>query len=319
MRPDKAPLRPVHVNWFLNDGGLGDQVARLPAARHAIIEHYYLFLHVFVPNYFVDFARHLLRDYERVFVKSFSDTKRKGTLLPNTPAMSSLSQEQTTLRRHLTDHAFHVLGDTSMVEPRDRAYLKVRTNEIDVSNFNLPSRFVVLTTGFTAAVREWPAKEINHVASWLVSQGIVPVFLGKKETEVNSVTTIKGNFDDGVDYSVGVDLRDQTTLLEAAAIMASSLAVCGVDNGLLHVAGCTEVPIVAGFTTVDPAIRVPIRERGETRLVVPPESLACRFCQNKMHYIFQHDFRTCYYGDRACVETMKATNFINHLKELLNV
>ncbi len=312
-----------HVQWLLNQGGLGDNVARLPVVKHVLKEHANVFIHLLVPDYFVEFAEHCLAGEARLFVKPRSRLGQPGTTSNQAPIAHFLGNDHTSLSTHLVDHAFHILADSSLYTKEERRYLPVRANEVDLSKFApLPERYAVLTVGHTAEVRKWPATEVNKVALWLVGKGIIPLFLGSTTTpkeKKDDVGDVNGIFDSDVDYAVGIDLRDKTSLLEAAAIMAGAQAVCGVDNGLIHLAGTTNVPIVAGYTTVDSKLRVPIREpfTTQTRVIEPRMDLACRFCQNKYHFLYNHDFRTCYHGDLACTKQMTAERFVEHLEELL--
>jgi ADP-heptose:LPS heptosyltransferase len=46
-----------------------------------------------------------------------------------------------------------------------------------------------------------------------------------------------------------LDLREQTTLAQAAAIIAAANCYVGIDSGLLHIAGALQVPMVGLFGT----------------------------------------------------------------------
>lgn len=229
----------------------------------------------------------------------------------------------TSLRTHLVDHGFRLLSDTGegLLGKHDRDYPKIRLAEIGVNQFNLPSRYVVLTTGYTARNRAWLGEEINKVARWLNEQKIAPVFLGTTQTITGTSENIEGKFEESIDYSLGLNLIGQTTLLQAARILGQSRAVCGVDNGLLHLAACAheEVPIVAGFTNVDPRIRIPYRKGtlGYKVKTITAERLSCGFCQTKYHYFYETDFRKCLFDDFACLSEMKGEYFIKKLKEIL--
>jgi ADP-heptose:LPS heptosyltransferase len=227
----------------------------------------------------------------------------------------------TTLRAHLVDHAFANLTDTgpTMLDKHDRDYLRLDVDKIDLSSFSLPSDYVVVTTGYTAKSREWPAKEINKVSSWVVKQGLTPVFLGSKIASVGYGNDIIGNFDNDVDHTVGVDLIGKTSLLEAGAILAKARAVVGVDNGLIHLAACSLVPIVVGFTNADKRTRLPIRRGKEGWMVrsIVPENLPCSGCQTKYHYLFEADFRECLFNDFECTKQMTGERFIAALEEFL--
>jgi ADP-heptose:LPS heptosyltransferase len=305
---------PLKVNLYLKGGGLGDNVARLPAVKY-LLDHAPNVTHatVIVPRYFIEFAEHLLEPYgERVTILPEEDATAKADFSLYSPTTDE--GVHSTLRTHLTDHAFHTLVDAS-VDDRFKNYLQIRPNEIDVSSFNLPERYVVLTTGFTAPVREWLPEQINAVIDWLSLHNISIVFLGKERVSKD----IYGNFDkDAIQYDRGINLINKTTLLEAAKIMGQARAVVGLDNGLLHVAGCTGVPIVAGYSSVEPKLRMPYRmgRLGHEVRTVTPDT-PCQFNQSSTLISLNYDFRQCVCGDYRCLKSMTSRKWIYQLYETL--
>ena len=300
------------VNFILMDGGLGDHVAALVAVDYAIKTYTWIKILVWVPDYFLDFAKNLLPPNTQV--KSF--TQMKGSYEPHKPTKTTKWDGHTSpMKMHGVDYAFLKLLDETC-KTRDYLRIKPAVNKF----FALPQRYVVVTTGFTAKVREFPAEEINKLAAWISNQGIQPVFLGQKMITTGSAATIKGNFSVDIDYTIGTDLIDKTTLLEAASIMQDAMAIVGVDNGLLHVAACTDVPIVAGFTTVSPEMRRPTRNGicgYKFYEVIPDDDLKCRFCQVNTNFLYSHDYKKCLYDDNLCTKQMTAEKFIKHLENIL--
>ena len=103
--------------------------------------------------------------------------------------------------------------------------------------------------------------------------------------------------------------------------MGGAEVVVGLDNGLLHLAACTPVKIVAGYTTVKPAHRMPYRvgELGyKVWPVVPDLALKCRYCQSKAGFVYKFDFRSCYYGDYECTINLSADKYIKKIGEALD-
>lgn len=304
----------TEVNVLFNDGGLGDNIARMPAVRFLKDNYPFLNINLFVPDYFVDLANNLLPGLN---VVAFSDGQNhwKGGI-----PLRQTKNTFTNFASHITDHAFHTICNRQVTEV-EKNYLKLNTDVIDICKFNLPEKYVVVTTGFTAPVRELQSRIINEVVYFLRGKNVMPVFLGSKETAVGKgAEKIVGNFNQEIRYSLGIDLINQTSLLEAGKIIANSKAIVGLDNGLLHLAGCTEIPIVAGYTTVDPLHRMPYRNGKlgwNCYNVVPEEDLKCRFCQSNWDFMPGHDFKYCYYDDYKCVKKTKAKEYIQHLKEIL--
>lgn len=270
---------------------------------------------MWVPDYLVDFARHLLPN---TIIRNFTDAKKKFD--GSKPTIHTRWDGRTSpMKTHLLDYAFHVLCDKH-VPFSDKNYLQITPNLINIGKFNVPKKFVVITTGFTAPNREFLPEHINAVTDYVKSKNYGIVFLGKKETATGSKHTIKGNFSTEIDLSKGLDLIDKTSLLEAAKIMHESAGVIGLDNGLLHIAGCTQTPIIGGFTNVNPDVRMPVRNDvlgWNYYTVVPPKSLACRFCQSNLNFIYDFDFKNCYYKDYACLKQLSANLYIEQLEKIL--
>ena len=271
-------------------------------------------LKLFVPDFFLEVAKNLVPNMSiNPFSKKYKFNKDLGTLKTD-------CLQHDTLGTHLVDNAFHVLVN-KQVSIEHKNYVKLNTKKIKIDKFNLPSKYVVVCTGFTAPVREWIPSSINGTVDYIKSKGYKVVFLGNKVTPViGCADDIIGKFNLEVDYSKGMSLIDKTTLLEAGAIIGASCGIIGNDNGLLHLAGCTEVPIVGGFTSVNPSVRMPYRHNilgWNFYPVVPEESLECRFCQSDIPLYYNFNFTQCLYGDRLCTKQLTADKFIEQLEKFL--
>lgn len=308
---------PVEVNIQFRNGGLGDHICRLPAVKALLDRAPNLKkVNLICPDFFVELGEHLLQDYkERVNfwpVTEFIKAPNSGI-----PALITDETHHSTLRTHLVDHAFHVLGDF-VPEIDEMNYLQLRLDQIDISQLQLPPEYVVVTTGFTARVRQWLPSQINAVVNYIRSIGLRVVFLGKEHVDEH----LTGNFrHDAVKFSLGINLINKTTLLEAGKILANARSVIGLDNGLLHLAACSDVPIVAGYSSVAPEFRLPYRHSvlgWNCEVVEPDADLGCRFCQSSCYLNFQQDFRECFYGNYLCLVQMKAEKWIAALDRSLN-
>jgi hypothetical protein len=324
----RPPLPLQQVNWLLNRGGLGDLVGQLPPVRYALARFPHLTINlVIVPDFFVEFASHVLAPEVnggrlRIITRIEAETEG-GPYNEMNPAYETESRDHTMLRTHTVDHAYHLLMDLGDYPPSARNYLPIRPQEVDITRFSLPERYIVITPNATYKVKEMPSDTVNALVVHADFEKHKVVYLGNKETPYgkHAAKAIKSAPAQGI-LTTGnvIDLREQTTILEAAAIMSGAAAVCGVDNGLIHVAGCTNAPIIVGYTFVSPQIRLPIRNDivGYNCLTVtPPETLSCRFCSDQMHYTYGHLFTNCYYKDLACVDHMTAKAFTSHLQTLL--
>lgn len=302
------------VNFVFMNGGVGDHVASLTAIDYIAKQYPWIKVLLWVPDFLVELARNVLP--ESVNTRSYSNMKyqydpSKATKTTEWDAITS------PMKIHCVDYAFLKLCD-EIPSIEYKNYLK-----LDLTNIPIPmvtfTKYVVITTGYTAKVREFPASSINNIAKYVKSKGYEVVFLGQNQTETGTQHKIKGQFDSSVDYTNGINLIDKTSLLQAAAIMHSAAAVVGVDNGLMHVAGLTQTPIIGGFTTVSPEIRWPIRwnQLGWNCYPVVPE-VHCKFCQEKTNFLFGHDYRNCLYKDNLCTSQMTADKFIKHLEGILD-
>ena len=314
MFRDGTQFPKENINFLFDDGGLGDNICRMVTMKY-IKDHYpYVTPYLYVPDYFLQLARHLIPD---MIIRPFS----KGPKLYN----KTFAGRQTAVKQHdsfathLVDHAFHVLSNRQ-VEIQDKNYLPLKTDKIHIEKFKLPKKYVVVTTGFTAPIREFRPRIANTIINYLNEKNVGVVFLGSKQAPTGAENNdIIGNFNKEIDYSKGINLVDKTSLLEAGKIISESAAIVGVDNGLLHLAGCTEVPIIAGFTSVHPRHRLPYRhnELGwNCYTVVPPETVKERFFQSNWDFIYNFDYRYCYYGDYQ-VTDLNSEEFIAHLEKVL--
>lgn len=319
-------IRPQHFNINLAEtGGLGDNIARLPAIKWFEHNHPYVSLNVIVPDYFKELAQFLLPENEKRKYFSVSEINGRPTGVPSpidlSLPMRSVKGEgfHTTMSTHLTDHAFHMLCDTSVEYEAQKHYMQpylssqAFLNILNKFSIDYMDNYVILTTGCTAPVREWPAQQVNAVARYLVDKGYKVIFLGTKIALTGGKHNINAQFSEEIDFSLGLDLRERTTLIEALYIIDGAMAIVGLDNGLLHLAGCTAVPIVAGFTNVRPELRKPYRPNGEFRAVT---SSVCKNCQNSCNFVVGFDFRYCYYNLK-CNELIGTQKYIDALKEIL--
>jgi ADP-heptose:LPS heptosyltransferase len=305
----------THYNILFDDGGIGDSIARLPAVEYITRFHTHIKTHLWVPDYFVEFSERCLS--AGPIIKSFSEGKKKfnSKFLARAFTIHKINN----LAMHMTDHAFLCLLN-QQVPTKYRSYPKIKMDDVDISAFKLPEKYVVICTGFTTTVRQFLPQYINAVAKYIFSKGYIPVFLGKRESNNGANYVIRGNFADSIDFSTGIDLIDKTSLVESAKIVAGAKTIVGLDNGLLHIAGCTDVPIVGGFTTVNPNHRMPYRNGilgWNYYPVVPPETLACRLCQSNMSFDIEQDFTECFYNDRKCVSELSSDLYCYQLEKIL--
>jgi ADP-heptose:LPS heptosyltransferase len=311
----------------MNRGGLGDQVCRLPAIRYVIQRYGYVEFTIYCPDYFLEMLEFGLSDLkENFYIRPLGEYTPPEDGGKAVPTLFINEKNVTTLKSHLVDYAFWFYADRQP-EGKLLDYPRFRV-KLEKDKFNLPEKYVVVATEYTAPVRQPTPELINGFSQWLVSRGITPVFLGKAENKMITMSRdgksppleVESHAHSNIDFSLGLDLRGETTLLESVGIIDGALAVAGMDCGILHLAGLTDTAIIGAYTTVEPTFRLPYRHgvKGwNCYTAVPTKELACRFCQSNWHLVYNHDFRTCLYKDLLCVKDIKSTDFIQLMEKVL--
>lgn len=291
MQPKPNQVR--HINVTITGGGMGDQIASLVAVDYIQRKYPHVRQHVWVPDGLLEIARHLLPD-KRLEINDFTAAMH-GEFDKSKPGVNTRWDGRISpMKIHLVDYAFQTLCDENP-PIEEKNYLRIRPEEIDLSKFRLPEKFAVITTGFTAANREFLPEYINQIAKYCMGSGYIPVFLGAKQMQTGVKHVIEGNFNTDIDYSLGLNLIDRTSLLEAAGIISKASAIIGLDNGLLHIAGCTDTPIIGGFTNCAPRTRMPIRHNVLGWNYYPVFSNeGCNFCQTNLNFVYGSDFKQCF-------------------------
>jgi len=311
-------LMQFRIKVVMNQGGLGDMITRLPVLTYVLKNYPHIMMDVYWYNYFLSFAKRVIPDSPQINHRSMDDVNLFSPY-PYTTVIDFKPHYISSLAMHLISHAFLTLLDRNP-QLNECNYPQLAPSAPNTPP-NLPPNYVVVTTGYTSATRHWKGKYVNDFVR-LVKQKLEldVVFLGKADSALNATVSVKADFDDTVDYTQGLDLRDKTTLFEAVEVMRGARAVVGLDNGLTHLAATTDVPIVMGFTTVDPRHRLPIRhnELGwNVETVTPFQTLECRLCQSNMGFV-KWDFRKCFYDDLTCLDHITGSRMFEALCKLLN-
>ena len=304
----------THVNVIFDTGGLGDTIAGLPAIKYIADKHKHIQVHFWVHSYAKEFSKNCLRD-TNVIVRGLDEKKKFKPRL--TRCLSKHLYNN--MASHISRQAFHVVVNKD-VEDEHLNYLKPELRGINLIKFQLPKNYIVMTPAFTAPARELYGEYVNEINTYAKSKGYDIVFLGRKETLTGTKHVIEGLFSPEIDFNIGLNLMDRTTLLEATKIIAGAKALVGLDNGLCHLGACTDTSLVIGFSNVEPRYRLPFRENVmgyNCYPVVPPKSLGCRFCQSNMVFQYGQDFKECFYKDYKCLKQLTPQLYINELEKIL--
>ena len=312
-----------HINFILNGGGIGDDIATLPAIKYICEKQPSVIGHYYVHDYIVDLYRIALLEFiqqGRLTIDSVLSLKTPNSSWnPDYKVIQPADLPLNNLATHLTDYAFTTLCNRA-AENSEKNYLQVDFfKHSDISRFQLPQKYAVVCTGFTSKTREWNSTDIKDVCDYLTSKGITPVFLGRNqmtEDELLNQKQVIGKFN--ADLNSGIDLVNKTTLIESGAIIQNSLMIIGLDNGLLHLAAMTQVPIIYGFTTVIPQHRLPWRNNvfGWNCLVVEPD-VECRGCQSNLVFENEFNFTDCFYRDFKCTKQLSFLKWKKHIDTIL--
>jgi len=303
----------VRVNYIFNPGGLGDNVCRLSALRHIAQRWEHLNALVWIPDCYAMLAEYILKDTPRIGVRPWSEMESKPKdhvdVLPGTP---------NPIRTHLMDQSFMWMADCLPTNSKERSYFPTTFKDVKVDHLELPSKYAILAPLYVDKNRMFPAEAQYNLALELESHNITPIFLGAPTYKVGKDEYYKVN---GLFPPPGrFKQLDDLNILQAARVLAGATAVCGVDNGLLHLAACTQTKIVAGYTVIDWKYRVPTRHASwgwRWYAVTPDEDLPCRFCHTQMNFVtYKEKYAGCEYDDYKCLQSITADKFITGLRAL---
>lgn len=303
-----------NINVVLVDGGMGDMIGLLVSVDFLIRTNRRIRFHVWVPDYLTEFSKHVLPSGSLVRAFSTAETLFNPDFLGLT---SEWSTKHTPVRTHPVDYGFHVLADTHIYDLAGKNYLQIRP-EKPPEKFELPLNYVCIVATASEPVKAMPAATIAEVSEFARDRGFLPVYLGAERASVGVLNQAVTGKVLGVDFSNGVNLINRTSLMEAAHVIAGARALIGLDGGLVHVAGCTDVEIVAGYTLVDPRHIAPIRKGSQThkfRVIEPPKTTPNRYFQT-YNYFYPEDYRT-FPGWESVVATMTPDKFIAALGAIL--
>lgn len=139
----------------------------------------------------------------------------------------------------------------------------------------------VIAPGSVWPTKQWPVTSFKELATRLEARGYRIVVIGDATTRGIITST-----------SMCTDASGQTTLPEAAAIIAQANVVVSNDSAPVHLASMCQVPTVAIFGPTIPEFGFgPLGPHGR---IVQLEDLACRPCSS-------HGAATCPLGTHACM------------------
>lgn len=305
-----------NYNLILTDGGAGDLIAELVSVDYNVRKHPKETFHVWVPDYLLELARHLLP--HAAIVRPFSKAKEKYRNDYYSLTTGWVSGHSP-MRTHPVDYGFHMLSDRHLYDLSEKNYLQIDPEKINISKFNLPERYVCVVATAAEPVKALPLETFFMIVDKIIMHGYTPVFLGKEESECG-INEMKTKAEIVIpNTSKGVSLINKTNLLEASRIIHESKAIVGLDSGLIHLAGCTDTNIICGYTLVDPIHVAPIRKGTQTykfTKIEPDFLIKNRYYQTYRSGFKGGDFRRFPNWENV-VASMTPKKFIDALSEIL--
>lgn len=303
-------INETSINFIFSQGGIGDYINWIPAIEWIAKENPHIKAKLIVPDYFYSLARLFLKGCN---VKIFRISELKRVIKADELVCSphDFKPYINATGAHLLDLGFMYYAALDKAPP-DYNRLPVarfEDGELITMVFQLRQqypRYAVFTPGATADARTVPALHFNRLVEYTLNLGITPVFLGSTNFSNNKNYVAK--FDTNYDFSKGVDLREKTSLIEALQIMETATFVIGLDNGLLHLAACTNAPLIFGYNITTVAHREPRRFHNAPliNIYLENDQLGCIGCQSNMRFLKGHSFKTCLYNDYVCTDMLFA-------------
>lgn len=299
----------IYMNYVITRGGLGDYINYMSTFLWiAKTQPHIARARIIVAPPFLEVAQYIMQPYPHFEVLSPKGFQPDEGELIHNPATYTTYINAT--GAHLMDMGAKLYAHLDRL-PKEHRVMPNLTTYKSMKDWNLPTKYAVLTPGFTAPARVIPGKHLNTLSAYLLSKGVTPVYLGKRDFADATCGRISPDYHaklaEGADLSMGIDLREKTSLLEATEIMGGAQLVLGVDNGLLHFAACTEVPIIFGYTVTSVEHREVRRRRGLTvNINIDPRALPCIGCQSNMRFVPDHSFKYCLYNDYICTDGLFA-------------
>ena len=140
----------------------------------------------------------------------------------------------------------------------------------------------------------WPSRNLN-IDKWREIVDEILLTTDLKIAQVGSVNEISFDHDPRL-----INLMGQLSLQQLKVLIAEAQVYLGIDSGTLHVAACTETPIVALFTSCHHTYREPLG-RDKAQFFPLPAEIECYGCQSRMPPPVTGV--VCARGDVACIES----------------
>lgn len=160
---------------------------------------------------------------------------------------------------------------------------------------------VLLFPGSVWATKRWTEEGFAELGRRLVSEGNLVYVMGAgNETEI--AERVAREIPDAI------SLAGKTSLYESALVLAHADAMVGNDSASIHLASCTETPIVTIFGPTVPEFG--FRPWSSEAYLVELRGLGCRPCG-------PHGHRKCPRGTHECMKRISANDVLEKVESAL--
>lgn len=301
----EGKLTPVEANFHFTNAGMGDYICWLSAIKFIHDQYPHVTGHLWGVGWFVPLMEELIKDWPGWTARPRDLYDEEGS---DTIKSYFCQFSHHALGFHMIDYGFHIFCNMTPPPPEWNYYVEFKP-DVDIKKFNLPGEYVVITPCATTPVRTQTPESWNGFKNYLISQGITPVMVGQ--------TLFGGRCNpphEEYNFDGTLSLLNCTSLLESQAVLANAMAVVGLDNGLLHLASTSSVPIVFGQNIASPVHRAPRRREGKHIHLTP--GLPCDFCQSKLRFT-DHIFTHCIYEHYNCLKALDTKRWIAAFEQLM--
>lgn len=108
------------------------------------------------------------------------------------------------------------------------------------------SKIAIIAPYSSQDIKAWPGSYFNEVISYLDANGYLTLILGTGDDLEDSMGMISPA------AKKVFSLAGKTSIRQVAALIAVSRVVIGIDTGVLHIASCFDVPVIAIFGPTRP-------------------------------------------------------------------
>jgi len=299
--------------YIINTQAIGDNIAAIPVVKY-IIENVHLNSEcfIFVHSLLLELYKRSNLDMSKIFpIEEINQIVQKEILLPKKKFLQKTYYNYSETGATL-EHSFRVrLGEYTswqfmmkILNLDQLKYIKLNLKDVDVSKFKLPNKYFCVTPVYTSKNKKFEESEYKLLIEYLNNKGILPVILG------NNKNHILYKLDINVEGHNCIDLVNKTTITETAKIIDGAEGIFGLDNGLVHLAGCTNVKkIISGYTFTQPILKMPICDNQV--YTVEPDN--CKFCMSDW-FADGWNFAKCYNNDSfSCAKEITAEKVIKFI------